>query len=67
MTDLKPCPFCGKAERLEVDTAEWFGQYAGWRVKCDSCESYGPNLDGKDLAIDAWNTRHPHNKGGREC
>lgn len=56
MSDLKPCPFCGKYPQTVVDdaTEEKFG------VKCFNC---GGMIDAeKDTlqeAIEAWNRRVP--------
>ena len=54
MTELKPCPFCGKYPQTVVDdeTEEKFG------VKCFNCGgSIYPEKETLREAIEAWNRR----------
>lgn len=58
MSELKPCPFCGK------ETAEVECDGAFWWVKCQSCGASGHvywfilnNGNARDIVIDNWNTR----------
>ncbi len=53
MSELKPCPFCGKSSaiRVEQETEEVFF------VACYDCCASGPYMPSKQQAIDAWNKR----------
>lgn len=54
MTDLKPCPFCG--EKADVEFDELGG--TNWHtVMCSACYATGPEEEGYDNAVTAWNTR----------
>lgn len=46
---LKPCPFCGRDDRLKVDAFEQ------WNVCCEFCGAIGPIADTSDDACEAWN------------
>ena len=48
-----PCPFCGGQALRVKSSARW-----GWFVSC-ACHAVGPSSDGREGAIDAWNTRRP--------
>lgn len=54
MSDLKPCPFCGKLPTLELESSQ------SWYVHCDNpdCIASPALMSGtKGGAIEAWNTR----------
>ena len=54
MTELKPCPFCGKkAYSLEPDVSNQF-----WTVSCLSCVAIDITGPTEEQAISKWNTRH---------
>ena len=52
MSDLEPCPFCGRAVGL-LRSATWV------RATCAFCEADGPTCDDDEDAIAAWNRRAP--------
>jgi hypothetical protein len=54
MDELKPCPFCGEAERLQlIDNGE-YGSY----IVCIACSTGGPfPNETKDGAKKIWNKR----------
>lgn len=68
MSELKPCPFCGRGfmsmERMEISghNGEVYRSYA---VKCYKCGSAGPRVAVNHLSLDeaerraweAWNMR----------
>lgn len=56
MEDLKPCPFCGKTDKLEK---EMFLDLVGWlyRVKCNRCPNTEPIMGSMEDAVKLWNTR----------
>ncbi len=63
MTELKPCPFCGAAARLDYSCGEDDGGMF-WVPECGNreCVIYGFRLSGPDYlgqeeAIAAWNRR----------
>ncbi len=63
---LKPCPFCGKSDKIvsgEVNGAREHLEF--WATGCERCEAYGPNsyLSIKD-ADAKWNTRPEPAKHG---
>ena len=49
---LKPCPFCGNKENLELEL--WV---ISLRLFCPSCGCHGPTGGTKQEAIGAWNRR----------
>ena len=53
--ELKPCPFCGAAPKLEV----WgFGEL--FTIECNGpagCGATGPHCESQDGAENAWNCR----------
>lgn len=54
MTELKPCPFCGKKPQLlEPDDSNKL-----WSVSCLSCVSIDLEELTEERAIQKWNTRH---------
>ncbi len=53
MDELKPCLFCGEAEKIEVTFTMWRDYW----VICRSCGSGGPVKNTKKEAIEAWNRR----------
>ncbi len=50
MSELKPCPFCGKQVGKVTQHTHTF-------VKCEKCTAKGPHVSGAKLAREAWNTR----------
>ena len=63
MTDepiLKPCPFCGEAEYLEVQAYD--GGMLDAYVQCNECSTYGPDGGTRDDAIIKWNHRPSESK-----
>jgi len=63
-TKLKPCPFCGEPERLELFCrSQYAGLYYDSAIKCLACCAKGStysNLNKENAvnyAIEAWNTR----------
>lgn len=53
MSELKKCPFCGGED---VHTRSYCSD--SWHyVDCLTCGSSGPEADGEDEAIAAWNRR----------
>ena len=58
MSELKPCPFCGRTEGgLFVDTDE-IGWHYVWCAPSDGgCGATGPGGVDDDHAIERWNSR----------
>ena len=63
---LKPCPFCGRIDKLKVWKTEQYldgGVIENWRVSCNmegdetGCGGTGGVRRTKKEAIEAWNTR----------
>jgi len=52
---LEPCPFCGEAERVQVDRLDG-GLKA---VCCDNCGCHGPVEMTEAEAVSKWNQRQP--------
>ena len=50
---LKPCPFCGEKEDIEVF---WYSP-SSVSVSCSHCNCYGPYKEIPEFAIKAWNRR----------
>ena len=61
MTELKPCPFCGKSEHLEILKIEDSKHPKHYKVTCDitsgGCGGIGGYRFSNQEAIEAWNTR----------
>lgn len=70
MTELKPCPFCGKTDSLEVSDCgsleecgmfEECGEFAYKTVVCNvnkkGCGATSGYASTKEEAIEKWNTR----------
>lgn len=58
MTELKPCPFCGREARI------WQG-FDYYRVACESqyeCAGQVGPYDTEEEAINAWNRRKGETK-----
>lgn len=51
MSELKPCPFCGKTDARIKHSSRW-----GWFVSCQ-CAAVGPSSKDRKSAILSWNTR----------
>lgn len=57
VAELKPCPFCGKSDALEVECMAGTIRHPAYRVRCDWCGAateYSSSID----PVAAWNTRH---------
>lgn len=53
MSELKPCPFCGEADKLHVSEV-----YTNENVVyCRTCGATGGTRNTKAGAISSWNTR----------
>lgn len=52
---MKPCPFCGKADQLELDT---LGDPDDWYIECDRCR-LGTHavFQGSERTLALWNRR----------
>ena len=66
MSELKPCPFCGRADKMKVWKTEsrWdHGVIENWRVSCNAegdeagCGGSGGAKRTRKEAIEAWNRR----------
>lgn len=57
MTDLLPCPFCGKEPKL-LATTEDDSFVRCYEVRCDHC-GIGLSEEYQNQTIELWNTRHP--------
>lgn len=79
MVELLPCPFCGESELLKVEAIDHgeekrpFGFRWTAKVVClncfASCGTHGfqhNEENGKRMAIRAWNTRTPKERGKRK-
>lgn len=69
---LKPCPFCGRVDKLKVWKTEqrWdHGVIENWRVSCDrsgdntGCGGSGGAYRTREEAIEAWNRRANDDQG----
>lgn len=62
MTELKPCPFCGKTEHLEIVKREDSKHPKHYFATCDitsgGCGGIGGYRFSKQEAIEAWNQRY---------
>jgi len=58
MTDeLKPCPFCGGKAELHMQNSTDPNSF--WFIRCSNDECLiDTELDGRDVIIKCWNTRH---------
>ena len=54
--ELKPCPFCGRKDRLNIDHYKSDGEWFSY-VECEKCMANGPVGRQTIDAIDAWNRR----------
>jgi len=52
--ELKPCPFCGENEMIEITNGWSSEEYTVW---CKNCGVIGPNHIDKDQTIVNWNLR----------
>ena len=58
MTDKLPCPFCGKDNKLRINTRKHRDYPDGlFAVKCTRCGIRGRYQLTEERAIAAWNTR----------
>lgn len=69
---LKPCPFCGRVDKLKVWKTEqrWdHGVIENWRVVCNregdetGCGGSGGVYRTRREAIEAWNRRADNDQG----
>ena len=59
----RPCPFCGGG-RLKMAIHNYEGEPIKEMVWCTLCDALGPRYSpDKELAITAWNDRHPPGEG----
>lgn len=56
MSELKPCPFCGRTDTLHFDRYQSDGEWWGY-IECTECIMTGPVGKLKIDAVDAWNRR----------
>jgi Lar family restriction alleviation protein len=55
---VTPCPFCGagasdlSVEKVVIGTEQYF-----YRVRCTSCDAYGPDSVLRQSAVNYWNER----------
>ena len=56
MTELKPCPFCGRTDTLHFDRYQSDGKWCGY-IECTECIMTGPVGKLKIDAVNAWNMR----------
>lgn len=54
--ELKPCPFCGEKDNIEV-----FVKYDDCFIACTKCCANGPYKHTEEEAVEAWNTRYQEN------
>lgn len=58
MEDLKPCPFCGHTDSLQVS---WVHSESFKQVICsalsDGCGASSGGYESEDEAVKIWNTR----------
>ena len=59
MTELKPCPFCGGIESLDVREVHTYNRYCAdmYCIECRRCLYCTMNFDTKDELYAFWNTR----------
>jgi Lar family restriction alleviation protein len=50
--ELKPCPFCGKADYLKIEREE-----LKYYIKCNKCDIRGPYGESAKAAMYVWNER----------
>ena len=56
MERLKPCPFCGWDDCINIDKYKCGGEW-WYFVECEECMENGPVGKTEQDAIDAWNRR----------
>lgn len=56
---MKPCPFCGDDQSLQVDELDEQGRFSPteYAVICGNCGAGGPTVRRPKLAEPAWNER----------
>lgn len=59
MAELKPCPFCGDTECLELCQDKNHPKGADMFIACQLCQVAGPSAFDEDSAIHRWNERLP--------
>lgn len=61
MSELKPCPFCGREVKLELKPLWGSDSKEFWSIECE-CLMGSPDAlydaDEKQKIIDDWNTRN---------
>lgn len=60
---MKPCPFCGAADRYSLSAYEKQSEWGpAWVIRCSSCRSYGPEGSNKYDAEFRWDERADGNE-----
>lgn len=63
MDKLKPCPFCGRADKLDfqfrqaLDKKHRYGRHDA-AIYCRHCYGYGPRIRSEDMALPGCDLRN---------